>query len=240
MADAERLAGDDDLKRSVDELKASLIREETATLEKHQTLNHPEDNQFASVREKVLQAIDYAIKRHDWYEDQRFRIFQVILGVATLALTFAGFYLKSPPGSGLFYWAFGGLVVFIFMALVAGVVLYNRELDADRPYRAIADIRFWFFRYNLPGHSSGEAPSRFLSRVQAVADERRRFFKRIVETLGPYQFLREDLEQLFILQVLQRHKTESLRRLRWRSGYTVILLPLQFTICFWAEALLRK
>jgi hypothetical protein len=234
-----KLAEDEELKRSVDKLKTELTTEEINALQAHQALSRPDENQFASIRDKVLQAIDYAIKRHDWYEDQRFRIFQIVLGVATLALTFAGFFLKSPPNSSEFYWAFGGLLVFIFVAIVRGVLLYNRELDADRPYRSIADIRFWFFRYNLPQHSSGDAPPKLLARVRSVADERRRFFKRILDTLDPYHSMREDLEQLFILQVLQRHKTESLRRLRWLLGYTVILLPVQFAICFWAESLLR-
>jgi hypothetical protein len=55
-----------------------------------------------------------------------------------------------------------------------------------------------------------------------------------VENFYSDKSLREDLEQLFILQVLQLYKTESLTRLRWLLAYGVLVLPLQFALCFWA------
>jgi hypothetical protein len=98
--------------------------------------------------------------------------------------------------------------------------LYNSQLDAARSYRAVADIRSWFFRYNLPDSSK--------SAIVDVLNERSRFFNRVVELFGGHKgerrltnLVREDLEQLFILFALQRHKHESLAQMRWTLTYFV-------------------
>lgn len=233
-----KLSEDKELGAAVGKMKGDLQREELAKLEDMMSkisAASPATDKFAVIRDKVFRAIDYAIKRHDWYEDQRSRIFQIILGISTLALTIAGFFSKNLPHFLPVYASVGGLFSVILIALTAAVLHYNKELDADRPYRSISDVRFWFFRYNLPAHSSagGDINDDRL-KAEAVVEERRRFLKRVSENFEPAVSLREDLEQLFILQVLQRYKNESLTRLRWLLSYTLLILPPQFSLYFWA------
>jgi hypothetical protein len=230
-----KLSRDEQLKKAVDDMKEKLKLEELELLRSNLPATNSSADHLAAVRDKVFRAIDYAIRRHDWYEDQRSRIFQIILGIAALALTIAGFFLKNLPHFVPLYCSVAGLFLVILIALIAAVFHYNKELDADRPYRLISDIRFWFFRYNLPLHSSaGKSSSDIQKNAEAVTDERRRFLKRIADNFDPHTSLREDLEQLFILQVLQLYKTESLTRLRWLLSYSLLVLPFQFGFYFWA------
>jgi hypothetical protein len=230
-----KLSQDDQLKKSVEDMKEKLKLEELQLLRSKLLAANSSADDLLLVRDKVFRAIDYAIKRHDWYEDQRSRVFQIILGISALALTVAGFFLKSLPHFVPLYCSVAGLFLVILISLIAAVFYYNKELDADRPYRSISDIRFWFFRYNLPLHSSaGKSSSDIRTSAEAVTGERRRFLERISENFDPYTSLREDLEQLFILQVLQLYKTESLTRLRWLLSYSLLVLPFQFGFYFWA------
>ncbi len=230
-----KLSQDKKSKEAVEDLKRELKAEELKLLRSKLSEATSSQIQAPAVRDKVFRAIDYAIKRHDWYEDQRSRIFQIILGISTLVLTITGFFLKDVPHFLPLYCSILGFFLIILLTLSVAVFHYNKELDADRPYRSISDIRFWFFRYNLPSHSSAGKESRDIrERAEAVVRERRRFFNRIVENFDPDESLREDFEQLFILQVLQLYKTESLTRLRWLLSYSLLVLPFQFALYFWA------
>jgi len=228
-----KLLRDPESNAAIDKLKSEIKDSELRVLNSRVAKPAAEPDQFSRIQDKLFRAIDYAIRRHDWYEDQRFRIFQTVVGVATLALTFSGFFLKDLQPKVHYYLPFAGLFLLIFIALVAALFQYNKELDADRPYRLISDIRFWFFRYNLAQHSSVFSGPNIKARANAVAEMRRRFFDRIGEVLESYAGMREDFEQLFILQVLQLYKNESLKRLRWLLGYTLIFLPIHFAICLW-------
>jgi hypothetical protein len=192
---------------------------------------------FGYFKEKLFKSIDYAIRRHDWYEDQRSKVFQqtltISLAILTIALTVAGLVIKEKMSVEGIFWC---LLVFILIAIVSLVyatVQYNGELNRDRPYRLISDIRFWYFRYNLPDPSSqaesSEAP---VKRAQAVAYERSKFFKRLVANLPIERSIREDFEQLFILQVLQRYKMESLERLQWLLVYLSIFTAVEVLLTF--------
>ena len=181
------------------------------------------------LRDKLYRAIKYMIGRHDWFEEQRFRIFQIILSVATASLSILGWTVESasdghkpPIGS---YWPLLATAAFAFLAAIHR---YNRELDADRPYRSTADIRFWFFRYNMRDSKTfSDKPKPDLDKAERVILERKAFVERTIGSFSIEGSLREDVEQLFILQLLERAKSESLTLLRWLMSYTLLALLLQ-------------
>jgi hypothetical protein len=123
---------------------------------------------------KLLEAIDYAIKRHDWYEDQRSRVFQssltllsavlAVLAVVAKATTTS---LSEPYPVMLIFFVVGTCV-----ALLRMLWLYSIELNADRPYRLVSDITFWHFRYNLPSASPELTPEGATLAAQNVLSER--------------------------------------------------------------------
>lgn len=185
------------------------------------------------VQQKVYKAIDYAIKRHDWYENQRNRIFNLILWTIGFSLTFVGLLLRNSDKTVVDSPEIMAIIITVTIALFVGLVLYNKELDADRPYRLVSDIRFWFFRYNLPTHSDKLKSKNDITRIaDEVQKERNKFFDRISENFTIENSIREDFEQLFILHVLQRYKSESLIKLRWLMTYTMIVLIIELFIYF--------
>ena len=104
---------------------------------------------------------------------------------------------------------------------------YNAELDGDRPYRLVSDIRFWYFRYNIPTHSESVSGGSVLNSAGSVLRERANFIDRISKNFTLKNSIREDLEQIFILQVLQRYKSESLTRMRWSLVYLICCFTIQ-------------
>jgi hypothetical protein len=182
--------------------------------------------------QKISASIEYSIKRHDWYEDQRARLFQAsltlmtgVLAVVAIALRAASTVTASQEKALIVL----GLIT--VGSVLRVILLYNRELDADRPYRLIADIRLWFFRYNLPGVGGKRTTKRnALSSAEDVASERKRFMSRVLENTDLALSIREDLEQIFTLQVLQRYKSESLTRIRWALSYFLMFASIQLLV----------
>jgi hypothetical protein len=226
------------------EAKAEALRaKEICSLHEIALSVKPEDT-FAYLREKLFRAIDYAIRRHDWYEEQRARVFQQVmtsaLWILTASVTIVGIGIRADAGTvGKRFASLElllGLSVLVIIALVSllrAVVLYNSELDANRPYRLISDIRFWFFRYNMPAHlAAASTKDDIHAQGEAVISERERFFSRIKANLNLEPSLREDFEQLFILQVLQRYKSDSLRYLRYLLSYLSVFFGIEVCAIF--------
>jgi len=171
---------------------------------------------------KIQSAIQYAIGRHDWYERQRLTIFQLTLAAASFMFVICGLALEVEIISAFQTGYFVFFTLFIAIVGVASALyLYNSELDGDRPYRSVSDVRFWYFRYNLPDHPRAKKEDSNTNQAAAVIKQRKTFFERIAEYGTLDESIREDLEQLFILQVLQRYKSASLTRMRWTLVYIV-------------------
>jgi hypothetical protein len=120
----------------------------------------------------------------------------------------------------------------LIIALFRIVSLYDAELDQDRPYRMVSDVRYWFFRYSLPdrGRRAGEADAATLA--TEVVKEREKYFDRVLANSSLPISIREDLEQLFILHVLQRYKQQSLQAMRWVLSSLVQVLAVEAAILF--------
>lgn len=224
-ATLQKLKEDDDARKRI-ETAAAARQDAEKTVFRDFLSAHPKlADDPTWLREKVYRAIDYAIRRHDWYEDQRARMFQVLLAVLTISVSFVGLVLTNTKSSLLDSWGLLAILSVVFVALARAIFLYNHALDADRPYRLVSDIRFWFFRYNLPEHSEQLTRKPDVVRIATrVLDERDRFLTRIKDNLDPANSLREDFEQIFILHVLQRYKHESLQRLSWLLAYSLVAL----------------
>lgn len=203
-----------DIQAIRDDLQAS----ELATLRKMLPRDREAEatSSLSYLKEKVFRAIDYAIRRHDWYEDQRSKVLQATLAIASAFLAIAGISVRlrsdiSEPAVVIAV----GTAVTALLGLLRNILLFRSELNQDRPYRYISDIRFWFFGYNLPQGrgepSSGNGPPEL---AKAVAKDRTRFFSRVSENFSLGHSLREDFEQLFILHVLQKYKATSLTKMQ--------------------------
>lgn len=176
-------------------------------------------------RQKVFATIDYAIKRHDWYEEQRARLLQISITVITLNISAIAIIAKSNIIIDFStVYLVSCVAIISLLSLVKLLYLYNIELDADRPYRNYSDIRWWYFRYNFQPASTN------IPDQEWALKQRFLFFKRIEQCSTLEQSLREDLEQLFILQILQRYKSESLRQIRWAASYFYIFAAIEIVL----------
>jgi hypothetical protein len=204
----------------------ALLAPLTAALTREQ----PDQTAYDYFVKKLFAAIDYAVKRHDWFEDQRSRIFQTTLTLLSAVLAVVAIIAKvgvnKPLPLILLITAAGTSIVFVKMAW-----LYSKELNADRPYRLVSDVVFWFFRYNLPSTPMGGFTAETAKAAATkVLEERKRFFDRVTEHFPLFKSVREDIEQLFILQVLQHYKSESLTKMQWLLNYFIIFACLQVTV----------
>jgi hypothetical protein len=183
--------------------------------------------------QKLQTAISYTINRHDWYEAQRSGLLTKHLSLTGLTFTAIGLYVGQQKGgvpleTKLMILSIGMLLLF---SLVYAIHLYNSELDQDRSYRLVSDIRFWYYRYSLPDKVKDYGESLdFQHMANDVLSERRKFLDRAVEQSNLESSLREDFEQLFILHVLIKHKSESLQKIRWAFFSTALFLA---AAAFW-------
>lgn len=169
----------------------------------------------ATLRERLYRMIEYGIRRHDWYDDQRHRFLQIGLalmaaGVAICAVFSKLVDLKVP--TEVISWIFG---IVIFCTGLYLVYLYNKGVARSHPYRKISDIRSWYFVYNFPSglrdHLS-EKPDDAKREVNEVIAGLQVFLDRWLElTKDRLAFIKEDLEQVFILQLLQSYRHQQVK-----------------------------
>lgn len=130
----------DRLKTEAKQIKSDLVKDLASS-----------DRSEEDVQDRLYRMIEYAVERHDWYDEQRYRFLRIGLGVTAVASALAPL-LANLPGSietkSLIAFA---LSVFVLLGTgVSLVIIYNRGVSKDHPYRRIADIRSWFFIYNQP------------------------------------------------------------------------------------------
>jgi hypothetical protein len=219
-------------KEKLTQLQNSTIQAEISNLQNYIS---NETIDFGSyVQNKVAHSIDYAISRHDWYEQQRGKVLQYTISITAIIITVVGALLSydafdiNELRSPLYGSATIALIIINF-----SIIYYNVQLDADRPYRLVSDIRHWFFRYNIVDESSkADKQLSAISKAEAVITQRNNFFSRVLELDNIEKHLREDYEQLFILHVLQNYKTDSLKKMRWTLAYLVIFISFEIILLF--------
>jgi len=215
-----RLSDNDNIKTSVERTQ----KEELSIIEQNITNNVTDDGSYQL--SKIGSAIDYAIGRHDWYENQRSVIFRYLLTVSGLVFTGIGIYAKVYNTLTHFeIFAILSIGITVVIAVFVALHFYNSELDQDRPYRLVSDICHWYFRYPLPKRAAHVGERLDIENIaNEVLAERDSYMKRVMKFTSLSKSIREDLEQLFILHVLQRYKHESLSKMRWLFSYFIGML----------------
>jgi hypothetical protein len=176
------------------------------------------------VTERLRAMISYAVGRVDYYENLRHRHMTIGLALFTGGAALAGFVLKGateiPPLAAL---CFGVGAVELFGAGLWITHFYNRTSSPSYAYRGIADIRSWYFVYNLPAGTTDDLAAMELSvneetaRQQAknVTNNVKRFIERWIEEANDRAgFIAEDLEQVFILQFIQAYKQKAVTKMQ--------------------------
>lgn len=116
-----------------------------------------------------------------------------------------------------------------FFSITRAVFLYNIELDADRPYRLVSDVRHYYYVYNMP-EPINKNGNKYTDIANIVCDKRNEFINRITENFDGIESTREDIEQIFILQTLQMHKSRSLKKMRNNLSSLLIFGALEIAL----------
>lgn len=197
----------------------------------------PADNQCI-VRERLYRVIEYAIDRHDWYENQRHRFLALSLGllavVATLSPVVASLATRIPV-----ILLFSTALALLWIAITGFrmILIYSDLIGPPYPYRTLADIRSWIFRYNFSSHSStpwlNDNESIATAQVAEIVTAFKHFKSRWLEfAQDPGLFIAEDFEQVFILQLLQKYRADNLKKMTTIliNGVYIFLLLLLFSV----------
>jgi len=206
----------DDLEKEFAEIKAKAQELEKKAISDAKI----DQGQEELIRDRLYRMIDYAINRHDWYDDQRYRFLQIGLALmaagAALLSAFAAL-SKTLMISTYVFFCLLGIGISVFLTGLSLVYLYNQGVARNHPYRKIVDISSWYFAYNFPsGLSDHLSSSRDIAKkqVQESFECLEKFFDRWLQLAKERQgFLKEDLEQAFILLLIQRYRYQQVKKM---------------------------
>jgi hypothetical protein len=181
--------------------------------------------------DRLAKMIDYAIKRQDWYEDQRNKTLS--LGIALLGLSsflVAGL-LSAAIEPMVYFRAFAGLTLISIVCTASWIILeYISGGSENYTHRGLADIRSWFFAYVVKDPVAKAA----ITDVDNAEKNREILFaawKKFVIGWMEYEghpngFIAEDLQQVFILYLFQAMRRHSLRRMIFAAQIGAIVIAL--------------
>lgn len=237
-----RLKKSDQIKNDVDDFQENELSKITEIFLSGFDKEELKKSEPSYQLQKIQAAINYTIVRHDWYESQRSGLITKLLTLVGLGFTVLSLYVGQHKtglnSEAILIILSTGLTLMI--ALLFGIHLYNSELDQDRPYRLVSDIRHWYFRYSLPDKAKRyEERMDYHKMAKNVLAERENYLDRILEISELKKSVREDFEQLFILHVLNRYKSESLNKIRWLFFATAATIAIAAVWYFTYFSILR-
>lgn len=187
-----------------------------------------------NLQDRLYKMIEYSIKRQDWYEDQKQRILQIGLGIfGASAAGIVALIIKISDNNKfslifeVFLWLF---VLSLFLTAILIIWYYNSKIEIEHPYRKVVDIRSWFFKYNFKLELTDKISrnkERAKREVSDVVDAFESFTNRWHEYATTDKgFIKEDIEQVFILQLLQKYRSHQLKILSRILYYGIFISSL--------------
>ena len=107
-------------------------------------------------------------------------------------------------------------------------------MSPERAYRKIASTPSYFYKYSIPKLASNKE-----ARVPDIIEARRKLFTTIENAMIEKNSLREDIEQLFILHILQSSRHSSVKDLRMAFKLQVYSI-LSITVFFLGSIFLAE
>ncbi|MGE4193717.1 MAG: hypothetical protein AB7E51_10040 [Pseudodesulfovibrio sp.] len=159
---------------------------------------------------RLKEMINYAISRHDWYEGQRGKYLSI--AIALIAVSATGTLILSKISTHIDHNA----IVFFLIALMIIILgsfyiifKFGTLIEGNYPHREHADIRSWYFRYNINSSKN-------------ITDQFNFYVKSWLEYATDIDFAAEDLEQVFILFIIQWHRSKNLNCIK--TNFTISML----------------
>ena len=205
-------------REKMEEFDRKLQQEARSLEEQYLADANLSDVQKKELSSRLKEMILYAVGRHDWYDEQRLRFLTVGLALLAAFAALATILTSLSDNLLVLTSVLGGVGILCgFFTGIALLYLYNSGIGRKHPYRYIADIRSWYFIYGLRGKLptaiSGRDPIA-RKQKQQILDAYKNYIKRWYDWANePNCFFKEDLQQVFILHVLQRYKYQNMKRM---------------------------
>lgn len=202
-----------------------------------------ESHQFDNTKDigdRLYKMISYAVGRYDHYANLRHKYLTLGLSIVGVGTTLIGLSTKF-FGNINFVSSILGVASFIIL-LICGlymVFIFNKYTTADYPYRKIMNIQSWYFKYKL-----GEDSSLNLSNVYSTAfkqveyvtnDYLKGLYNWVDKTKSKNYFIKEDLEQVAILHLLQKYGSDCVKKMKNVLMIGLILFTILFGLAFIIE-----
>lgn len=181
-------------------------------------LEQMEESEKLKLSDRLYRMIEYSIGRHDWYDEQRNKLLQLGIAILGAAAVISTAVLSFGEKLSLFSEILLGLFVLgLFATGLLLIINYSSTIGQNHPYRELVDIRSWYFKYSFPsGLKESISSKEEIAKIEIneVVDAFKNYLTRWIEyATKKNEFLKEDLEQVFILQLLQRYRFQQLKRM---------------------------
>jgi len=207
--------------------------------------NYFENLDFDNVDEvsaRLYNMINYAIGRYDHYANLRHKYLTLGLSIIGVGATLIG---VSTNFFGTINFVSEVLVILSFISLLISglkiVFVYNKYTTADYPYRKIVNIQSWYFKYKLGEKSSlslSNVYSKAFKQVEYVTkDYLKGLYSWVDKANSKNYFIKEDLEQVAILHLLQKYGRDCVERMKKTLMIGLLLFTILFGFAFVIEIL---
>ena len=186
--------------------------------------------------------ISYAIGRFDYYSNMRHKYLTLGLSLIGVGSALTGLSTKLLGEINLASSIIGVLgFISLFISGIIMVFIYNRYTTADYPYRKIMNIQSWYFKYKLGEKSSlvlSEVYSNAFGQIEYITnDYLNGVYNWLDKTQQKNYFIKEDLEQVAILHLLQKYGSDCVKKMKKTLMWGLIIFVTLFTIAFLGEIL---
>lgn len=224
------LSSADKLEEELRKLKEELQRTELSLVTGAQL----SEEELKVTQDRLYKMIDYTVKRHDWFVDQCHRLLQIGLALIASGSAVGAIFGKLenlPRITEYLAWAFA---LSLFGTGLRLVYWYNNYLSGEHPYRKAVDITSWFFKYRFPqglAPNLSSSPETAIQQVAQEVDNIKKYFDKFLEhAKNNLNLVREDIEQVAILLILQRYRDQQVKRMAKSLYRGLVLTTVVFVV----------
>jgi preprotein translocase subunit Sec61beta len=232
---SESSEGEESLKHRAAELRSQLIK----SIEKRFSGASPEERK--AIHDRLWNMIQYAIGRHDYWEEYRTRYLTIATALVSVAAAAVAILVTAKVGLT----AIGIYGSFIILGCTGGYMLrkFQKETSPDYPYRSVSKVTSWIYFYPLVRNekllrdSLPKTAAKEL-REQAAKDYLTGLekFTKDWSSMNEWEHIQEDIEQVLILFTLQAYKRMLARQMAqiFETGIIVSAVLLVFGIILYS------
>lgn len=175
--------------------------------------------EIKNLSDRLGKMIDYAIKRHDWYDEQRNKALSLGLALLGLSSFLVGGLLGQSVEHLAYFRAFAALTLISIVITAVWIILeFGRGSSLTYTHRAVADIRSWYFAYTIRNEGGVDPAIYDVNKDEENRKSLLANWEQFLEKWNSYRikkngFIVEDLQQVFVLFLLQNIKRNSLRKM---------------------------